>query len=211
MQSKRIKKTSQHKRKRKALRRVKPRKGTLASLLGMIALVVVLIIFAPGLSLTPAANVSGTVLDEIDVSNGDRNLRISEVMSSNRSAYPDDVGSFPDWIELTNAGDHPIPLKGYGLSDRPDKITFIFPDITLEAGEHVIVFASDENKNAAGQTLHAKFKLSSSGDKLFLFGSDGIAFEEIEVPAMDRNMSYSWIGDKDYIITEQYTPGYDNT
>jgi len=211
MQSKRIKKHSPHKRKRKALRRIKPRKGTLAFLLGMIALVVVLIIFAPGLTLSPAANVSGTAVDEIDVSNGDRNLRISEVMSSNRSAYPDEVGSFPDWIELTNTGDHPIALKGYGLSDRADKITFIFPDITLEAGEHIIVFASDENKNAAGQALHAKFKLSSSGDKLFLFGSDGIAFEEIDVPAMDRNMSYSWIGDKNYIITEQYSPGYENT
>ena len=159
MQSKRIKNSARQRRKRKALRRVKPRKGTVPFLLGLIALVVVLIIFAPGFS-TPAANVSGTVLEEIDVSNGDRSLRISEVMSSNRSAFPDEAGSFPDWIELTNAGDHPIPLKGYGLSDRADKITFIFPDITLNAGEHIIVFASDENKNTAGQALHAKFKLS---------------------------------------------------
>ncbi len=210
MQSKRIKKSAQQRRKRKALRRVKPRKGTVPFLFALIALVVVLIIFAPGFS-TPAANVSGTVLEEIDVSNGDRSLRISEVMSSNRSAFPDEAGSFPDWIELANTGDHPIPLKGYGLSDRADKITFIFPDVTLEAGEQIIVFASDENRNTAGQALHAKFKLSSSGDKLFLFGSDGIAFEEIDVPAMDRNMSYSWIGGKDYIITEQYSPGYENT
>ena len=144
MQSKRIKKSSQQRKKRRALRRVRPRKGTFSFLLAMIALVVVLIIFAPGLSLTPAANVTGTVIDEIDVSNGDRNLRISEVMSSNRTAFPDETGAFPDWIELTNTGDHPIALKGYGLSDRPDKITFIFPDVTLEAGDHILVFASDE-------------------------------------------------------------------
>ena len=211
MRSNRIKHTAPQRKKRRALRRVKPRKGTLPFLLGLCALVVVLIIFAPGLELTPAANVSGTEVLEPDVSTGDRHLVISEVMSSNRSAFPDEVGSFPDWIELTNTGESAIALKGYGLSDRADKITFIFPDITLEPGGHIIVFASDENKNTAGQTLHAKFKLSSSGDSLFLFGSDGIAFSEIAVPAMDRNMSYSWIGGEDYIITEQYSPGYENT
>ncbi|MGN0777490.1 MAG: lamin tail domain-containing protein, partial [Candidatus Ventricola sp.] len=177
----------------------------------MIALVIVLIIFAPGLKLTPAANLSGTEVSSADVSTGDRHLRISEVMSSNRTAFPDETGAFPDWVELTNTGDSDIALKGYGLSDRADKITFIFPDITLAPGEHIIVFASDENRNTAGQTLHAKFKLSSSGDTLFLFGSDGIAFEEVAIPAMDHNMSYCLISENEYIITEQYTPGYDNT
>ena len=211
MRSNRTRKASPPRKKRRALRRVKPRKGTLPFLLGLIALVILLIIFAPGMKLTPAANLSGTEVLSADVSTGDRHLRISEAMSSNRTAFPDEVGSFPDWIELTNTGDNPIPLKGYGLSDRADKITFIFPDITLEPGEQVIVFASDDNKNIAGQTLHAKFKLSSSGDTLFLFGSDGIAFEEVSIPAMDHNMSYCWIGGDDYIITEQYTPGYENT
>ena len=131
-------------------------------------------------------------------------------MSSNRSAFPDETGAFPDWVEITNTGDSPINIKGYGLSDRADKITFVFPDLTLSADEHVIVFASDSTQNEAGETLHAKFKLSSAGDKLFLFGSDGIAFQELDVPAMDYNMSYTWIGGNDYIITDQYTPGYDN-
>ncbi|MBQ7786023.1 MAG: lamin tail domain-containing protein [Clostridia bacterium] len=211
MHSKRIKKSSVPKRKRRAMRRVKARKGTLPFLLALCVLMVLLILFAPGLDLTPAANVSGTDIDQEAASTGNTNLRISEVMSSNRSAFPDEVGSFPDWIELTNAGDTPIPLKGYGLSDRADKITFVFPDITLNPGEYVIVFASDENKNIAGQPLHAKFKLSSSGDTLFLFGSDGIAFSEVAIPAMDRNMSYCAIGNNEYIITSQYTPDYPNT
>ena len=211
MRSKRINRSSPPKRKRRSLRRVKPRKGTLSLLLLLCASVVALIIFAPGLELTPASNVSGTEIDSADVSTGDVHLRITEVMSSNRTAFPDETGSFPDWIELTNTGVDPIPLKGYGLSDRSDKIIFVFPDVTLAAGEHILVFASDENKNTAGQPLHAKFKISSSGDSLFLFGSDGIAFSELAVPAMDHNMSYSLIGEGEYIITEQYTPGYDNT
>ena len=94
MHSKRIKHTTPQRKKRRALRRVKPRKGTLSFLLGLVALVVLLIIFAPGLELTPAANVSGTEILSADVSTGDRHLVISEVMSSNRSAFPDDVGAF---------------------------------------------------------------------------------------------------------------------
>ena len=53
MHSKRIKHTTPQRKKRRALRRVKPRKGTLSFLLGLVALVVLLIIFAPGLELTP--------------------------------------------------------------------------------------------------------------------------------------------------------------
>ena len=144
MRSKRIRNSSPPKRKRRTVRRVKPRKGTLPLLLLLVALVAVLIIFAPGLDLTPAANVSGTEVDEALAATGNTNLRISEVMSSNSTAYPDELGSFPDWIELTNVGDTPIALEGYGLSDRADKITFVFPDITINPGEYLLIFASDE-------------------------------------------------------------------
>ncbi|MDO5299345.1 MAG: lamin tail domain-containing protein [Clostridia bacterium] len=211
MRSNRYKNVSPPRKKRRTLRREKPKRGTIALLAVLCVLLVLLIFFAPGLSLTPATNTSGTEVDESAAASGDTRLRITEVMSSNRSAFPDEEGSFPDWIEVTNTGEEPIELSGYGLSDRPDKITFIFPDITLSAGEHIVIFASDSNKNVAGETLHAKFKISSSGETLYLFGSDGIAFEELVIPAMDYNMSYSWIGGNDYIITEQYTPGYDNT
>lgn len=211
MYSNRMKNTSPPRRKHSTIKRVKPPRGTLPLLLALCAAVVLLILFAPKIGQSPAANVSGTEVEASAVSSGNTNLRVTEAMSSNRSAFPDETGAFPDWVELTNTGSDPINLKGYGLSDRADKITFVFPDITLAAGEHVIVFASDSTQNEAGKTLHAKFKLSSAGDKLFLFGSDGIAFQELDIPAMDYNMSYTWVGGNDYIITDQYTPGYDNT
>ena len=211
MRIKQVKTSGPPRKKRSALRREKPRKGTLPLLLALTAALVLLIIFAPNIGGTPASNVSGTEVQKEQAATGNRALRITEVMSSNRSAYPDEDGAFPDWVEITNTGNEPITLGGYGLSDRSDKIIFIFPDMTLGAGEHVIVFASDSNRNAAGETFHAKFKISSSGDTLFLFGSDGVAFQELPVPAMNHNMCYSWVGGEDYIITEQYTPGYDNT
>ena len=211
MRIKQVKTSGPPRRKRSALRREKPRKGTLPLLLALTAALVLLIIFAPNIGGTPASNVSGTEVPAEQAATGNRALRITEVMSSNRSAYPDEDGAFPDWVEITNTGEEPIALGGYGLSDRSDKIIFIFPEMTLGAGEHVIVFASDSNRNAAGETFHAKFKVSSSGDTLYLFGSDGVAFQELPVPAMNHDMCYSWVGGEDYIITEQYTPGFDNT
>ncbi len=190
MRSNRMKNTSPPRRKRSAVKRVKPQRGTLPLLIVLSVFVVLMVLFAPKIAQTPAANVSGTEIEAEAVSSGNTNLRVTEAMSSNRSAFPDETGAFPDWVELTNTGDSPINIKGYGLSDRADKITFVFPDMTLAAGEHVIVFASDSTQNEAGKALHAKFKLSSAGDKLFLFGSDGIAFQELDIPAMDSNMSY---------------------
>lgn len=41
-------------------------------------------------------------------------LQISEYMSSN-NAVPDSAGTFSDWVEVTNAGDTALSLKGYAL------------------------------------------------------------------------------------------------
>jgi len=198
------------KKRRRQLRRVKPKPGTLRMLLTLLGLIAVVIVFMPVSRVVPAANLSGTEVSEDIAASGDKRLRISEVMSSNSTAFPDETGAFPDWIEIANTGDSDIPLEGYGISDRPDKITFVFPAMTLRAGERIIVFASDENRNTAGQAFHSKFKLSSSGETLYLFGSDGVAFQELAIPAMDRNMSFAWLSDDSYIITEQYSPGYKN-
>ncbi|MFR3407581.1 MAG: hypothetical protein ACLTV6_14210 [Christensenellales bacterium] len=86
MRSNRMKNTSPPRRKRSAIKRVKPQRGTLPLLITLSVFVVAMIFFAPKIAQTPAANVSGTEVDEAAVSSGDTNLRITEAMSSNRSA-----------------------------------------------------------------------------------------------------------------------------
>ncbi|MBR1708207.1 MAG: lamin tail domain-containing protein [Clostridia bacterium] len=210
MQNNRSQSSARSRGRRKGLQRVKPPKYTFLLLILLLVLLILLVIFSPTISTPPATNVSGTEVDPETAGTGNIRFRITEVMSSNRTAFPDETGAFPDWIELSNTSQEDISIGGYGLSDRDDKILFVFPDILLAPGEHIIVFASDTTKNTAGETLHANFKISSAGDTLFLFGTDGIAYEKLEVPAMDANMSYAWIGDENYIITQQYSPGYDN-
>ena len=96
MRSNRMKNTSPPRRKRSAIKRVKPQRGTLPLLITLSVFVVAMIFFAPKIAQTPAANVSGTEVDEAAVSSGDTNLRITEAISSNRSAFPDETGAFSD-------------------------------------------------------------------------------------------------------------------
>ena len=57
-------------------------------------------------------------------------LLISELMSSNHTAVPDDHGAYSDWIEVWNSSDHDIPLEGVGLSDDGNAIRFLFQGIS---------------------------------------------------------------------------------
>lgn len=74
-------------------------------------------------------------------------LVINEVMSSNTLTLADEDGDFCDWIEIYNYGAVPVDLNGYGLSDHKSvPYMWIFPDITIQAGEYLVVFASDKDR-----------------------------------------------------------------
>ncbi|MBT4483900.1 MAG: hypothetical protein HOC71_09510, partial [Candidatus Latescibacteria bacterium] len=74
---------------------------------------------------------------------------INEFMSSNSKTIEDEDGDYSDWIEIYNAGSSPADLTGYGLSDRADdSLKWIFPDYTLDAGEHLLIFASGKDRKA---------------------------------------------------------------
>jgi uncharacterized repeat protein (TIGR02543 family) len=74
-------------------------------------------------------------------------LVINEVMSSNNSTLVDEDGDYSDWIEIYNPGGSPVNLSGYGLTDHTeDPYMWVFPDITIDAGGYMVVFASDKNR-----------------------------------------------------------------
>jgi hypothetical protein len=73
-------------------------------------------------------------------------IRINEVCPANNSTIQNNAGEYKDWIELYNAGASPVNLSGFGLTDilnEPDQ--FVFPNFTLPAGDHVLIFAADTN------------------------------------------------------------------
>ncbi len=72
---------------------------------------------------------------------------INEVMASNATTLADEDGDNEDWIELYNYGNEDISLKGFGLSDDyDDPFRWQFPDVTIRAGEYLLVWASGKNR-----------------------------------------------------------------
>ena len=68
MRSNRMKNTSPPRRKRSAVKRVKPQRGTLPLLIALSVFVVLMVLFAPKIAQTPAANISGTEIEAEAVS-----------------------------------------------------------------------------------------------------------------------------------------------
>ncbi len=76
-----------------------------------------------------------------------QDIRINEVMSSNHVSFLDEDLSAPDWIELLNAGAHPVNLAGYGISnDIKEPFKWIFPEFSLGPGDYLLLAASGKDR-----------------------------------------------------------------
>lgn len=97
---------------------------------------------------------------------------INELMADNESTVTDEDGEFGDWIELYNNSDQPVDLSGYYLTDEESQLErWAFPSgTTIPANGTLIVWADDKVESASG--LHANFKLSASGENLYLVTPD---------------------------------------
>jgi len=76
-----------------------------------------------------------------------QSLVINEVMSNNLTGLQDEDGERQDWIEIFNPSEHAVNMNGFGLSDsRNTPLKWIFPDITMQPGDYLTVFASGKNR-----------------------------------------------------------------
>lgn len=114
-------------------------------------------------------------------------LVINEFMASNDVTASDAAGEFDDWIELYNNTDEDIQLGGYFLSDDADDLVqWIFPDTLIAANDYLIVWA-DKDDDQEG--LHANFKLSTSGESIFLINNDTTIVDEVTFSEQTTNIS----------------------
>ena len=140
-----------------------------------------------------AAMLAGWLLDmngwgalEARATEGLEGVRISEVQNRNALTLPNADGSGPAWIELENTGDGPVSLKGLCLT-RDTKLTktLVFPDIRMEPGEFLLIYA-DGRGTAADGALHAPFRLPKSGaHTLYLYDSAQKLLDEVIHSALD--------------------------
>jgi len=196
------------------VRRTRPKKKRrshradrrIPALIFFIAFIAIAIIVSPTKPIQQAFNANG----------GDSTpytgLVISEVMSDNNSALPDDNGLFCDWVEIANTSKNSINLKGVTLSDRSDKAIFLFPEHILAPGESVLVYCDGTNQNTLdGGAYHAKFKLASIGESVYLFNPSGYVIDSVDVPTLNMNEAYARMEDGSFTLTENYSPGHSNT
>lgn len=100
---------------------------------------------------------------------------ISEFCADNLNGLKDEDGQEQDWIELLNRGSAPVRLLGWSLTDDPTQPgRWVFPDVTLQPGQVLVVFASakDRRSTAPGAKLHTNFRLNGFGDYLGLYNAN---------------------------------------
>ncbi|GIS63104.1 MAG: hypothetical protein CM1200mP2_53290 [Planctomycetaceae bacterium] len=70
-------------------------------------------------------------------------LRLNELLASNRRGRRDDQGRSSDWIEIHNSGNQPLQLGGYHLTDDlKDLDKWAFPNSRISAGGYQLVWMS---------------------------------------------------------------------
>ena len=114
-------------------------------------------------------------------------LIINEAITSN-SRYAPVGGEYYDLVEIYNNSDKALNLADYTFSDKrsePDR--FHFPEISLEPGAYYVVYCSGD---ATLGKNHTSFKLSSSGETVYL-AKDGVIFDQVAIPGdLNKNQSY---------------------
>jgi hypothetical protein len=100
------------------------------------------------------------------------------------------MGQSEDWIELFNRGTAAMDLTGWYLTDNPWNVSKwpIPAGTVVEPGAYLMVWADEDGSDGP---LHANFKLSASGELLWLIDDAGLIRDAVEFPALDADMAYA--------------------
>ena len=156
-------------------------------------------------------------LNDINVTNSKLNdektsinkLVISEIMTSNKGAFVDSEGELYDWLEIYNGSNQNVNLENYGLSDADDgKVKWIFPSIELKSHEYLIVYLPGEKMEG----LYADFSLKQEGGETITLKRDnGKVIDSVKTLKMQKNSSMIRNSDGEWTVTNEITPGYENS
>lgn len=118
-------------------------------------------------------------------------LKINEVCASNENCLSDPAGNHPDWVELYNAGEQPLDISGYGLSDGGKKLfKLTFPENTVVPANGYLVVYCDSNAPTVEGALYAPFSISASGETIYLTHPTMGTLDMVEVPASEPDITY---------------------
>jgi hypothetical protein len=115
------------------------------------------------------------VLNELEAAN-------TKILDENKQA--------DDWIELYNLTTSAIDLSGYYLSDNPTNLKkWVLPKNTsIPAKDYLIVWADEDGSQGP---LHASFKLSQSGEAVYLSNPSGELVDQVTFGAQQDDMGFA--------------------
>ncbi|HDQ44185.1 MAG TPA: T9SS type A sorting domain-containing protein [bacterium] len=140
-------------------------------------------------------------------------LCINEIMASNATTIWDEDGDASDWIEIYHAGNEPLNLRGYGLSDDRDRpFRWVFPDIFIRPGEFLLLWASGKDRTDPGGPLHANFSMASAGEVLILTAPDRSETDAVSPVGIPTGISLGRQpdGSEGWFFFREPTPGAPN-
>lgn len=143
-----------------------------------------------------------------------QSIAINEIMSSNAITIADEDGDYEDWIELYNYGTVAISLKYFGLSDNfNDPFRWVFPDVVIQPGQFIMVWASGKNRTTPDAPLHTNYSIKSEGEPLLLTNPFGLTVDLIQPVVLQSDISYgrSPDGTGTLFFFNEPTPGSANT
>ncbi len=116
-----------------------------------------------------------------------------------------------DWVELHNSTGSAVSLAGYGLSNNPkNPAKWVFPDISIEPGEYLLLYATGSADKAQKKNLKLNFCISYTGEALFFFDPNGKLIDKLSAGRMRSGQSYGRDGSDNRFYYAEPTPGAQN-
>lgn len=136
-------------------------------------------------------------------------LPLGGVYISEFGGSTDSVAS--DWVELHNSTGSAVSLAGYGISNNPkNPAKWVFPDISIEPGEYLLLYATGSADKAQKKNLKLNFNISSTGETLFFFDPNGKLIDKLSAGRMRSGQSYGRDGSDNRFYYAEPTPGAQN-
>ena len=118
---------------------------------------------------------------------------INEICSGNGGHFTIG-GSAPDYIEICNLTDQEVSLDGFFISDDEDHPgKYALDGYTIPENGYIIL-AADKKE--------LPFKLSASGEELFLTDKEGNILQHVVLPPLEKDSTYSLQENGEWQITE---------
>ena len=133
---------------------------------------------------------------------------ITEVVSKNKTSLSaDGCEDCGEWVELYNPNSTSVSLSGFTLTDDAlDVQRQNFPEIELMPGQYLIVCCG-RKPCTAGEHVRVDLGLSSEGEQLYLFDSNGNLLDQVAFPALLSDTSWSKGPDGNWGFCIHPTPG----